>query len=69
MRLEIVDDGRGFDVSKAPSRAEGHFGLTGLNERAEQIGATLILDSTPGHGTTVRVDVPLSHYEKKEQRT
>ena len=59
MSLDIMDDGRGFDVSAAPSREEGHFGLTGLKGRADQIGATLILHSKPGYGTTVRVDVPL----------
>ncbi|HSU19017.1 MAG TPA: two-component regulator propeller domain-containing protein, partial [Acidobacteriaceae bacterium] len=32
--LEVKDDGRGFDVRRAPSRGEGHFGITGIRERA-----------------------------------
>ncbi len=43
-----------------PPLAQGRaFRLTGQKERADQIGATLILHSKPGYGTTVRVDVPL----------
>ncbi len=68
LRLEVKDDGRGFNIAAVPSREEGHFGLTGLQERAAQIGVTLTLDSTPGHGTAVQVDVPLSRHEKKEQK-
>jgi len=38
--------------------APGHYGLTGMRERAAQIGAQLQLESQPGHGTTVRVVLP-----------
>ena len=47
-RLELADDGAGFDLA-APHA--GHFGLTGMRERAEQLGAELRLDSAPGRGT------------------
>lgn len=51
-RLELADDGVGFDT--ATPRA-GHFGLQGLREQAEQLGAALTLDSAPGRGCRVRL--------------
>lgn len=51
--LAIADDGQGFDVSTA--QANGHFGLRGMHERAQLIGATLTVESTPTDGTTVRL--------------
>ncbi|MFO7697222.1 MAG: sensor histidine kinase [Anaerolineae bacterium] len=50
VRLGIVDDGRGFDPHDIPP---DRYGLTGMRERAEIIGATLELDSAPGQGTRV----------------
>lgn len=55
--LEIRDDGCGFDPNQAPPR--GHFGLRGIRQRADKIGATLRIESTPGKGTAVRVTRPL----------
>jgi len=55
--LEIVDDGCGFDpVTAVPG---GGLGLDGMIERAAQLGGELVLDSEPGAGTRVRVEVPL----------
>ena len=51
------DDGRGFDQST--STGNGHFGLTGMRERAEQIDGTLSINSSVGNGTEVLVDVPI----------
>ena len=48
--LEIDDDGRGFDV-ETTSRG---MGLRNLQDRAESLGGTLEIQSTPGEGTTVR---------------
>lgn len=61
--LEIQDDGKGFDV---PERwvefvREGHLGLVGIRERVEAINGKLTIDSEPGKGTLIRVDVPLDH--------
>lgn len=69
VQLEVTDDGRGFDLVSAPSRAEGHFGLTGMRERAQVIGANIILESTPGHGATVRVESPISRVDRKQENT
>jgi two-component system NarL family sensor kinase len=53
--LTVADDGRGFDVASA--RPEGHFGLSLLEDLARDAGATLELDSKPGEGTRVRVEL------------
>lgn len=37
---------------------QGHFGLLGLQERAELIGARLTIQSAPGHGTQVTIELP-----------
>lgn len=51
--LTIADDGRGFDT--AGSHRDTSYGLMGMRERADVIGATLNIDSTRGQGTTIRV--------------
>lgn len=50
--LTVTDNGSGFDPTSVP---RGHFGLIGINERAEQIGADLVIDSTIDGGTRVSV--------------
>jgi signal transduction histidine kinase len=57
--MEIRDDGRGF-AGTPPDGSSGHFGLTGMRERAEAIGATLTVESRLGEGTTVRVGLDIS---------
>jgi len=57
-RLEVSDDGRGFDPAATYA---GHLGLTTMRSRASEIGATLLIDSAPGRGTAVRVELPLSN--------
>ena len=62
--LEVRDDGRGFDAD-APEPQPGHYGLTGMRERAASVGGTLRVSSEPGEGTTVRLEAPAPR-EKKE---
>jgi signal transduction histidine kinase/ligand-binding sensor domain-containing protein len=57
MRLRISDDGRGFDPGET-GEAEGHFGLRGMRERAQQVRGSVVIHSTPGHGTRVEAVVP-----------
>jgi len=59
--LHINDDGKGFDVPKSPSEFApgGHFGLLGLYERAELIGARLEIHSSPGQGSQISVHLPV----------
>lgn len=53
IELTIADDGTGFDVDKGLKA--GHFGLTGMRERAHLIGGELDIISRPGHGTCIRL--------------
>jgi signal transduction histidine kinase len=56
--LEVMDDGVGM-ASNTPIRRDA-FGLLGMRERAELIGASLTLDSRAGCGTAVRLRVPVT---------
>lgn len=51
----VEDDGVGFDPQQVP--AEGHLGLIGVQERADMIGGKLVIESAPGKGTTLIVEV------------
>lgn len=55
--IEVRDDGCGFDRSQLRTR-ENHFGLLGMQERAELLHGVLAIESSPGKGTTVRLAVP-----------
>jgi NarL family two-component system sensor histidine kinase YdfH len=57
--VEISDDGKGFDPALDPQRA-GHYGLTGLRERAAQAGGVLEMESAEGKGSTLRMRIPLA---------
>ena len=58
-RIAVKDDGKGIDpeVLKQGSR-RGHWGLPGMRERAEAIGAELNVWSSNGNGTEVSLRVP-----------
>lgn len=55
VKLEISDDGVGFDPTTIHQRAG--LGLRGMAERAKQLGATLTINSQPGQGTKIIVEV------------
>ncbi len=57
IQLEINDDGNGFKVPNSPTEfaPKGHFGLMGVHERADLIGARLEVESVLGKGTRLRV--------------
>lgn len=57
-QVTIRDDGGGFDPEQATGE-EGHFGLHFMRQRAEEVGARLVLVSGPGCGTQITVDAPL----------
>ena len=60
VRLVIADDGRGFDPDTVVGAEDRHaYGLVGIRERAELIGASLNLVARPGTGTRVEVVVPV----------
>ncbi|MBO0796101.1 MAG: hypothetical protein J2P36_34860 [Ktedonobacteraceae bacterium] len=54
--IEVRDNGIGFDPTEIGQ--QGHYGLTGLRERARLLGGQFSLLSTPGKGTTLRLLLP-----------
>jgi signal transduction histidine kinase len=62
--LDARDDGTGFDpgiIGEAPSSThEGGFGLGTMRERVERLGGTLSIESAPGEGTTLAIELPLA---------
>lgn len=62
IRVQLHDDGCGFDLEQA-SLKSGHWGLTTMRERAQQIGAELKICSTPGHGTELEIVAPIKSLE------
>jgi len=61
LRVQVADDGVGFDVAEVSARAGTgeSVGLMGMRERAELAGGTLEVLSQPGRGTTVTAELPL----------
>lgn len=57
IKMEVKDNGNGFLVSKSPTELapSGHFGLLGVHERADLIGARLEIESVLGNGTSLKV--------------
>jgi signal transduction histidine kinase len=60
LQLHVEDDGIGFDPA-APH--QGHYGIIGLHEQAQLIGAHLLIDSAPGRGTTLIVTLRMTPEE------
>ena len=57
---EIRDEGCGFEFpSPGAEPDDGHIGLVGMRERAEAVGGSLTVQTSPGKGTTVRASVPM----------
>jgi two-component system nitrate/nitrite sensor histidine kinase NarX len=56
LKLRIEDDGQGFDVRRVLSR-KGRYGLATMKERAELLGGSLEVQSVPGQGTTITVEI------------
>ena len=59
VRLEVSDDGRGFEPATARGPENGHFGILGMRERMEQLGGSLEIRSGPGKGSQVLASAPL----------
>jgi signal transduction histidine kinase len=58
LSLIVRDDGRGIDSSILQGGREGHWGLTGMRERSQRVGATLKLWSRAAAGTEIELVVP-----------
>jgi signal transduction histidine kinase len=61
LSIEVEDDGDGFDdrAFTTPDRAGRGWGLLGMRERVEMLGGRLRIDSAPGAGTHLTLQVPL----------
>jgi signal transduction histidine kinase len=64
--LRIKDNGRGFDRKTITGPDDGHFGLLGMSERAKRLGAHLTIQSQPGGGTVVEIQVALDMQSEPE---
>jgi signal transduction histidine kinase len=60
LQVCVADDGLGFDISAISEKPTDHFGLIGMRERAESIGASIKIITHPGEGTQVLLDVPIA---------
>jgi signal transduction histidine kinase len=56
----VRDDGCGFDPAAETHGVPGHFGLADMRERAELSAGTLVVESSPGHGTVVDFWIPIT---------
>jgi signal transduction histidine kinase len=60
---EVQDDGIGFDAEPARRRREaGHMGLLNMEDRTEYLGGSFSIESHPGAGTRVRLEIPLQRW-------
>lgn len=63
--LDIRDDGVGFVPGTQAGAKQGHFGLAGIRERMERLDGTLRVESSPGRGTIVHLEVPVRPYDEE----
>ena len=67
VRFCVKDNGCGFDPATSPGPAKGHFGLSGIRERAERRNGEVSVESRVGEGTSVTVSLMVSEEEHDEQ--
>jgi signal transduction histidine kinase len=65
LRLNVDDDGIGFDV-KAAREKHGSYGLTGMRERVALLGGKLEIRSRPQNGTRISIELPIRNRRRKE---
>ncbi|OYW77773.1 MAG: hypothetical protein B7Z37_02480 [Verrucomicrobia bacterium 12-59-8] len=67
--MEITDNGCGFAVEgKGSAKKNNRLGLLGMRERVEMIGGTFCVESSPGIGTTIRVEIPSARESAQHPR-
>ena len=68
LRMTIVDDGKGFhrETERLNKKAKEGVGLVSMRERATSFEGILTIESSPGKGTTIIVEIPNSKVEKHE---
>ncbi|MDN5716703.1 MAG: sensor histidine kinase [Janibacter sp.] len=70
VRVDVVDDGRGFDAdlwaaTTPGSPRDGGYGLRATRARLRELGGGLAIESAPGEGTALSAWIPLSHTAKE----
>jgi PAS domain S-box-containing protein len=58
-KITIADNGSGFDLSHSSKDSNAHFGLSFMKERMEEIDGKIKIDSQPGGGTILKLEVPI----------
>ena len=62
VRLTIKDNGKSFQVERVlHAKKNNHLGLLGMRERVAMVGGRLLVESTPGQGTTIRAEIPFTN--------
>ena len=67
LQLQVIDDGKGFTGASEDRSGNGHFGVQGMRERAERIGAKFAVRSRPGEGTLVDLQIDSRKAEREER--
>lgn len=69
LAMEVKDNGNAFNVkSKLQANGGKRLGLLGMRERVEMVGGTFAVQSAPGRGTTVRVEIPFAAGDRKRPK-
>ncbi len=58
LQVSITDNGRGFDAATVLAASDQGFGARGMRDRAELFGGRLLIDSAPGEGTSILLELP-----------
>ena len=69
LTLRVADQGCGFSPTQPDSEIDGHYGILGMRERADRIGARLSLTSAPGRGTQVELHIAVARLSKSVARS
>ena len=68
VRIAVRDDGRWFDAARAGTTTEHGFGLFNTREKLKACGRSVGIDSTPGQGTTMMVNLPVGPGKVKSRQ-
>jgi signal transduction histidine kinase len=63
LSIRVEDDGSGFDYEGGAGSRPGHFGISGMQGRAQRLKGKISIQSRVGAGTTVLIEVPLHEYD------
>jgi signal transduction histidine kinase len=64
VRVQIADDGQGFDHGAVRAGSEDHFGLFSIEERLRDYGGSMLIDSAPGRGTRIMLEARIPEIER-----